>query len=61
MGFQGYRRRTPDLRSRASPRTILFFHYDKDSLYREKLLSIYRLNGNRPSDQARNERGFCRF
>lgn len=29
------------------------FHYDKDSLYREKLLNIYQLNGTRPSDEAR--------
>lgn len=29
------------------------FHYDKDSLYREKLLNIYKLNGSRPSDEAR--------
>lgn len=31
------------------------FHYDKDSLFREKLLNIYRLNGSRPSDEARME------
>ena len=29
------------------------FHYDKDSLYRERLLRIYQLNGSRPSDEAR--------
>ena len=37
------------------------FHYDKDSLYREKLLNIYRLNGNRPSDQARMQAGLLSF
>ena len=29
------------------------FHYDKDSLYRERLLNIYQATGTRPSDEVR--------
>ncbi len=37
------------------------FHYGKDSLYREKLLNIYRLTGSRPSDQARMKAALLLF
>jgi len=37
------------------------FHYSKDSLYREKLLNIYRLTGSRPSDQARMKAALLLF